>query len=92
MSDQGPWQVEFTAPSKRNLDRIPPRYAVAIVEFVTAVLPTNPQRLGKPLQGELEGLHGARRGDYRVIYRIDEQRRAVFVIRVDHRHRVYRGR
>lgn len=35
----------------------------------------SPHRVGKPLKLGLETLHSARRGDYRVIYHIDDQRR-----------------
>jgi Cytotoxic translational repressor of toxin-antitoxin stability system len=92
MSDGQLWRVELTSPAVRDLGRIPPRYAVAIVEFLTAVLPTNPPRLGKPMRNELEGLHSARRGDYRVLYRIDHDQHAAFVLRIDHRGRVYKNR
>lgn len=47
--------------------------ATAIVEFVTAVLPENSLRMTKPLVGEFERFRSARRGDYRVIVRIDDQ-------------------
>lgn len=86
------WRVELTSPAVRDLQRIPPRYAAAIVEFLTGVLPVNPARTGKPMHNELEGFHGARRGDYRVLYRIDPAQHAVFVVRIDHRGRVYRSR
>jgi len=55
-------------------------------------LPEDPSRVGKPLERELEGLHGARRGDYRVSYEIREEDKAVLVVRVDHRAHVYRPR
>ena len=45
----------------------------------------DPHRVGKPLKLGLQGLHSARRGDYRVIYRIDDQARRVDVIAIDHR-------
>ena len=86
------YEVRFAASAARDLGRIPPRYAAAIVEFVTGVLPTNPQRMGKPLRNELEGLHGARRGDYRVLYQIIEADKVVLVVRIDHRGRVYKTR
>lgn len=92
MSDDELWRVELTSPAARDLDGIPPRYAVAIVEFLTVVLPTNPPRFGKPMRNELEGLYSARRGDYRVLYRIEHAQQAVFVIRIDHRGRVYKSR
>lgn len=89
MNPGAPWAVEFTSPAIRDLDRIPARYAASIVEFITAVLPRNLHQLGRSLRNELDGLHGARRGQYRVLYRIDEDRHTVFVVRIDHRGRVY---
>jgi len=35
-------------------------------------------------------MHSARRGSYRVIYRIDEESRAVEILHIDHRAVVYR--
>lgn len=87
-----PYEVQFSSAAQRDLGRIPPRYAVAIVEFVTGVLPTNPQQMGKPLRNELEGVHGARRGAYRVLYQIVEADKVVPVVRIDHRGRVYKTR
>jgi mRNA interferase RelE/StbE len=44
------------------------------------------------LVGELTGLYSARRGDYRVSYEIDDDRKVVIVHRVQHRRVVYRPR
>ena len=44
------------------------------------------------LARELAGYHSARRGAYRVVYRIDEPARTVHVVRIDHRADVYRTR
>ena len=52
----------------------------------------NPHRLGKPLFGPLAGCHGARRGTYRIVYRIDENSRIVNVLDNDHRPEIYRRR
>ena len=48
--------------------------------------------IGGRLQRELAGLYSARRGAYRVVYEISEGQRAVVVLRIDHRSRVYRTR
>jgi len=64
--------------------------AVAIVEFITTVLVEHPARLSKPLTGELAAVRSARRGDYRVLLRIDEDASTVVIIRVAHRADVYR--
>jgi mRNA interferase RelE/StbE len=42
------------------------------------------------LTGRLAGLCSARRGSYRIIYRIDDQSRRLDIIHVDHRSDVYR--
>jgi ParE-like toxin of type II ParDE toxin-antitoxin system len=52
-------------------------------------LALSPRRVGKPLFGPLAGCHGARRGTYRVVYRIDEQAHVVEVLDIDHRADIY---
>jgi mRNA-degrading endonuclease RelE of RelBE toxin-antitoxin system len=47
---------------------------------------------GKPLSRELAGYHFARRGAYRVVYRIDDAARMVHVVRIDHRSSAYHTR
>lgn len=85
-------RVELTPAARRQLDRLPPRVAVAIAEFVVTVLPVSPERLSKPLTREFAGLRSARRGDYRVLLWIDDGRDAVIVVRIAHRADVYRPR
>jgi mRNA-degrading endonuclease RelE of RelBE toxin-antitoxin system len=51
-----------------------------------------PRRVGKPLVGELSGLWSARRGDYRIVYEIDDVAGTILVHRVQHRRDVYRPR
>jgi mRNA interferase RelE/StbE len=57
-----------------------------------AALALNPHRVGKPLFGPLAGCHGARRGTYRVVYRIDENHDVVHVLDIDHRLEIYHQR
>jgi len=45
--------------------------------------------MGKPLHGDLKGKRSLRIGNYRVIYQIDEVRKAVFLIAVGHRKKIY---
>jgi mRNA-degrading endonuclease RelE of RelBE toxin-antitoxin system len=52
----------------------------------------DPIRVGHRLRGELAGLLAARRGPYRIIYELDEERRRILVLRIDHRADVYRPR
>ena len=41
--------------------------------------------------GDLAGIHSARRGTYRILYRINDERGEVVVLRTDHRNEVYRA-
>lgn len=85
-----PYDVEVSSAAIRGLNRLPPKVAAAVVEFITATLAENPQRLSKPLRGQFEGYRTARRGDYRVLLRIDEPEHFVLVARIDHRAHAYR--
>jgi mRNA interferase RelE/StbE len=79
----------------RTLQAGPPRgiplnAAWAIFEFIHGPLSQDPWRVSKPVHDELEGFGGARRGEYRVVLRIDEEQRIARVVRVDHRSDIYR--
>ncbi len=79
-----------TPPAQRALDRLPERVAAAIAELLTGDLLAAPRRVGKSLRRELAGIWSARRGSYRVLYEIDEEKKRVVVLRVDHRADIYR--
>jgi len=77
--------------ARRDLLRLPQKAAAAVVETFEAIA-ENPRRVGKPLRFEVEGRWSARRGPYRVIYRLDEDDRSVLVLAIGHRADVYRPR
>jgi hypothetical protein len=64
----------------------PGKAAAAVAGFLYGSL----ARVGKPLKLGLDGLHSARRGDCRVIYRIDDQHRRADVVAIEHRSDIYR--
>jgi mRNA-degrading endonuclease RelE of RelBE toxin-antitoxin system len=82
-----PFRIAWTPAAKRALARLPEKVAAAAVEFIYGGLAENPHRVGKPLRRELEGMHSARRGDFRVIYRITD---LVTIAAIDHRADIYR--
>jgi mRNA interferase RelE/StbE len=88
----GEFAVAWTPTSRRTLARLREKVAAAAVECIYGSLAQNPHRAGKPLRLGLAGLHSARRGDYRVIYRIDDQLQAITVMAIEHRSDVYRAR
>ena len=85
-----PYEIAWASSALRSLDRLPEKIATACVEFVYGSLAGNPQRVGRALRFNLEGKHSARRGDFRVIYEIDEHQRVATIVAIDHRSDVYR--
>jgi mRNA-degrading endonuclease RelE of RelBE toxin-antitoxin system len=69
---------------------LPEAVAAAAFEFITGPLLQQPHRVGKRLLSPLDDRFSARRGTYRVIYRIDDDERIVTVVDVGHRRDVYR--
>ena len=85
------FDIVLTTPARRAIaEELPEAVAAAVIEFITTVLLENPHRVGKPLRNDLAGVWSARRGTYRVLYRIQENRREVVVLRIDHRRDAYR--
>ena len=92
MSPGGPYELVMTPPAIRAIrQHLPEVVAAAVIEFLTGALLDNPHRVGKPLRGDLAGIFSARRGTYRILYRINEALQEVVVLRIDHRRDVYRG-
>jgi mRNA interferase RelE/StbE len=87
-----PFDIAWSPTAQRDLIRLPEKVATGVVEFIYGALAENPERVGHRLRFELEGKHSANRGDYRIIYQIDDSTRAVTVLTIDHRSRVYRRR
>lgn len=85
-----PYTVVLSPGARRALsDGLPASAAFAAWEFVNGPLRREPHRVGAPLHAPFEGLWRARRGEYRVRYRIDDKRRQVHVLDVDHRRDAY---
>lgn len=76
--------------ARRQLSEIlPEAVASAAYEFVVGPLRENPHRVGKRLQPPLADRRSARRGTYRVIYRIDDVQLTVTVLTIMHRSDAY---
>ena len=81
----------LTPPAQRALvEKLPEAVAVAVIDFLTTTLVAKPHHAGKPLRDDLEGVWSARRGTYRVLYRINDDLHEVVVLHVEHRRDVYR--
>ena len=65
------YQISFAAPARRALSEdLPPAVAAAALELIAGAIAENPRRVGKPLKDPYQGRYAARRGTYRVVYRI----------------------
>ena len=86
------FEIVLTPPARRAIaEELPEAVAAAVIDFITTVLLQSPHRVGKPLRDDLAGVWSARRGTYRILYRIHDERREVVVLRIDHRRDAYRS-
>lgn len=85
------YDVEFTRSARRALTKeLPEKVAAAAFEFISGPLRENPYRVGKPLREPLAPLYSARRGEYRVLYLIIDERVVVQMVAVVHRRDAYK--
>ena len=84
------YEVVFTRSARRALEQeLPEKVAAAAFEFIVGALRENPRRVGQPLLEPLAPLYSARRGEYRVLYRILKARLVIEVVTVAHRRDAY---
>ena len=86
-----PYTVIFSRQARRNLhEHLPPEVAVAAMATIDGPIAINPHRVGKPLDDPFDGYRPARRGTYRIVYRINEEKHTVEVYSIRHRRDAYR--
>lgn len=85
------YELVVAPTARRQLaEQLPESVAFAAYELIIGPLLDNPRRVGKQLPPPLDDRCSARRGTYRVIYRIDEEQRTVTVVGVFPRSDAYR--
>lgn len=83
-----PYSVTLSRQARRNVhENLPLEVAAAAIETIEGSITVNPYRAGKPF----DGYYSARRGTYRIVYRIDEAKHQVEVHAIRHRRDAYRG-
>jgi mRNA interferase RelE/StbE len=86
-----PYTLRTTPTVRRALgETLPEAVAIAAYEFMTGPLLQQPYRVGKRLLPPLDDRFSARRGTYRIIYRVDDKAGVVTVVDVAHRRDAYR--
>lgn len=81
--------IEYDIAIEEKLRKIPKTIRKRIREAIESRLMTAPLDYGKPLLKEWKGYRRLRVGDYRIIYRVIEEKIMVFIIEIDHRKNVY---
>jgi mRNA interferase RelE/StbE len=92
VSDQEPYTIDLTRAARRALAESLPLDVVHVVtEFFAGPLASNPHRVGKELDVPMKGIHSARvMREWRVLYKIDSERRVITVQSILHRRDAYR--
>lgn len=89
--DEPPYDLAISPAARRALsETLPASAAFAAWEFISEPLAAEPHRVGARLRQPFEGQYRARRGEYRVRYMVDDDRRVVYVLDVEHRRDIYR--
>lgn len=82
------YRVELQPSAERELDRLASQLLARVTERIDR-LASDPRPPGSLKLAGAE-LYRLRVGDHRIVYKIDDRARAVFVHRVRHRREVYR--
>ena len=81
--------IEYEAGIKEKLISLPKASREAIIMAIEKKLTNDPITFGKQLRYNLKGYKRLRVGDYRVIYKINENKILVIIVDVDHRKNIY---
>ncbi len=91
--DNDDYELVLTPLARRAItDQLPEAVATAVVEFLTTALIIAPKTVGKQLRADLAGIWSARRGTYRILYRVVDDTQEVVLVRIEHRSDAYRPR
>lgn len=81
--------IEYDINIEEKLRKLPKSVKEMIRKAIEKKLMVDPITFGKPLRYSLKGYRRLRVGDYRVIYKIVEDKILVIIIDLDHRKEVY---
>jgi mRNA interferase RelE/StbE len=82
------YRIEIISTARKDLDDLEKKIFLQIKEKMLS-LGGNPRQNGSLKLTSEEG-YRLRTGDYRILYRIDDKSKVVFIYRIKHRREVYR--
>jgi mRNA interferase RelE/StbE len=91
MASTQKWTIEFEPAAQRELDKLDKPVARRILKFLYQRIGKldDPRKIGERLQGPLSEFWKYRVGDYRLICSFENERLAVWVLRIGHRREIY---
>ena len=84
------YKIVLTSVASRNLKALP-RSVTRRIDTKLLGLGENPRPQDSRKLRERDGLMRVRVGDYRILYRVEDDHLVVLVVRIGHRRDVYRG-
>ena len=73
----------------KHIPSLPTSVKVLIKNAIEERLMVDPVKFGKPLRYSLKGHRRIRVSDYRIVYRIEQQDKAVLIVAIKHRKDIY---
>jgi mRNA interferase RelE/StbE len=83
------YRIEYLEEVFDQLGKIPKNMRQTIIKAINERLGTDPRRF-KPLVCNLRGFFRMRVGDCRVVYRVEEEKVTVLIVKIDVRGSVYK--
>lgn len=85
-----PYLLQYHKEITGDLKSIDSLFKIRIANVIQKKITSNPVLFGESLRSNLVGFRRLRVGDYRVIYRIKEEEKTVYIITIGHRRYVYK--
>jgi mRNA interferase RelE/StbE len=83
------YRIELRRRAQRALDKLPKSEFQAVIEAIKSLAVTPRPRGIEKVRST--GLWRIRRGDYRIVYAINDKKSLVTIVRVGHRREIYRA-
>ncbi|BAS32091.1 type II toxin-antitoxin system RelE family toxin [Dehalococcoides mccartyi] len=83
------YRIELRRKAQQDLDKLPKKDFEAVIETIKELANTPRPKGIEKLKGS--GLWRVRRGDYRIVYNIDDKQSLVIIVRIGNRRDIYRS-
>ena len=83
------WKVVYKKSVKKDLKKISKEIQYIIKRAIEEKLMVDPVKFGHPLRRNLKGFMKLRVGDYRIIYKVENETVTIHVCKIGHRREVY---